>query len=73
MSRELHSQAWFDEQTDLISVKVMIRHDPEEGDPAYKKGLIIRFTEEQMRYLAEGQKYPMVDSWSLVVLPKEED
>lgn len=64
MSRELHSQAWFDEETDLIKVKVMIRHDPEDNDSkAWKKGVIIGLTEEQLRYIGEGETYPLIASW----------
>ena len=49
------TDAWFDGSRDLILVKVCIRGD------TYKKGVIIRLTEEQLLYLEEGQEYPTLN------------
>ena len=54
-SDTLWADAWFDEGNDTIKVKVCIRG--QQYGKAYKKGLILRLTEEQLLYVSEAEAY----------------
>ena len=53
----LWADAWFEEDKDIVKVKVSLRFA--EDGVRYKKGVTFRITEEMLRYLAEGQEYPI--------------
>jgi len=59
-TEDIETNIWTEPETDCLWVQLRIRDYSEPGRPK-KKGFIFKFTEEQMTYVGEGCKYPLME------------